>query len=71
MLIKEVVRRANLSKVNQLILSFVPVFKPVTTVTRWQCEMSGQSQLPCFAKTPGWRRMTSEDVSSALALVNK
>ena len=29
------------------------------------------SQLPSSPRTPGWRRMTSEDVPSALALVNK
>ena len=69
-LIKELVRRSNLSKINQLILSSISIFKPVTTVTRWECDLCNL-QLPCYAKTPGWRRMTLEDVSATLALVNK
>ena len=31
----------------------------------------GNSQLPSSPETPGWRRMTSEDVPSALALINR
>ena len=49
------------------------MFKPVTTVMRWiyQFNQHTSIQLPSSPKTPGWRRMTSEDIPSALALVNK
>ena len=72
-LIKELVRRANLTKINQLLLINRPLFKPVTTIMVWsyQFNQPTSNQLPSSPKTPGWRRMTSEDVPSALALVNK
>ena len=72
-IIKELVRRANLSKINQLILSYYSLFKPVTTVMKWSYNFNQptSSQLPSSPRTPGWRRMTSEDVPSALALINK
>ena len=72
-LIKELVRRANLAKINQLILGHSSLFKPVTTVMRWIYRFNQQtsSQLPSSLRTPGWRRMTSVDVPSALALINK
>ena len=72
-LIKELMRRANLTEINQFILYNNPVFKPVNTVIQWiyQFNQHASSQLPCSPRTPGWRRMTSEDVPSALALVNK
>ena len=69
-LIKELVRRANLTKINQLIVSDVTLFKPVTTINVWSYDITS-SQLPSSPRTPGWRRMTSEDVPSALALINK
>ena len=73
MLIKELVRRANLFKINQLILSKETLFKPVTTIILWTYTFNEptSSQLPSSPRTPGWRRMTSEDVPSALALINK
>ena len=74
MLVKELVRRANLYKINQLILfSFSNLFKPVTTIMLWTYEFNQptSSQLPRSPRTPGWRRMTSEDVPSTLALINK
>ena len=74
MLIKELVRRANLYKINQLILSFrETLFKPVTTIIVWMYKFNQltNSQLPSSPRTPGWRRMTSKDVPSALALINK
>ena len=72
-LIKELMRRANITEINQLILYQTPSFKPVSTVMQWtyrfnQCT---SSQLPSSPRTPGWRRMTSEDVPSVLALINK
>ena len=72
-LIKELVRRANLAKINQLILGHSSLFNPVTTVMRWIYRFNQQtsSKLPNSPRTPGWRRMTSEDVPSALALINK
>ena len=71
MLIKELVRRSNLSQINQLILYSISISKPVTTVTRWLCDLRSKLQLPSSPRTPGWRRMTSGDVPSALALINK
>ena len=72
-LVKELVRRANLSKINQLIFAFGPLFKPVSTIMEWLCyfDQLTSSQLPSSPRTPGWRRMTSEDVPSALAFINK
>ena len=72
-LIKELMRRANLAKINQLIFGYSPLFKPVTTITEWRLLFNQltSSQLPSSPRTPGWRRMTSEDVPSALALINK
>ena len=73
MLIKELVRRANLLKINQLILHNESLLKPVTTIVIWTYTFNKptSSQLPSSPRTPGWRRMTSEDVPSALALINK
>ena len=69
-LIKEFVRRANLAKINQLILSQITLCAPVTTCKVWSYFIT-TNQLPSSPRTPGWRRMTSEDVPSALALINK
>ena len=73
MLIKEIVRRANLTKVNQLILPQDIMFKPIATIIVWsyQFNQPTSGQLPSSPRTLGWRRMTSEDVPSALALINK
>ena len=72
-LIKEFVRRANLAKINQLMIGHGSFFKPATTIMRWiyQFNHPTNRQLPSSPRTPGWRRMTSEDVPSALALINK
>ena len=71
-LTKELMRRASFSKIYQLILHSIPLFKPVSTVVLWVCKLNhSQLQLPSSPRTPGWRRMTSEDVPSALALINK
>ena len=72
MLIKELMRRASFSKIYQLIFHSIPLFKPISTVMWWVCKLNhSQLQLPSSPRTPGWRRMTSEDVPSALALINK
>ena len=74
MLIKELQRRANLSKINQLLLPSNAILKPVCTIVNWiqMLNKPGTSYpLPSSPRTPGWRRMTSEDVPSALALINK
>ena len=72
-LIKELVRRANLAKINHLMLPGGSLLKPVTMIIEWRYQFSQftSSQLPSSPRTPGWRRMTSEDVSSALVLINK
>ena len=66
-------RRANLAKINQLIFTRGFLFKPVTGITEWTYQFSQltSSQLLSSPRTPGWRRMTLEDVPSALALINK
>ena len=73
MLNKELMRRANLNNVNQFVILDHSLLKPVATYPIWKYEVnhSTTSQLPSSPRTPGWRRMTSEDVPSALALVNK
>ena len=73
MFIKELVRRANFAKINQLVTTSTTLFKPVTTIMVWlyQFNQLNNSQLPGSTRTPGWRRMTPEDVPSALALINK
>ena len=69
-LIKELIRRVNLCNINQLVLFQYNVLRPITTVPIWKY-IFANSQLPSSPRTPGWRRMTSEDVPSALALINK
>ena len=73
MLINELVRRTNLYKVNQLMFVSSNLFKPVTTIMLWTYMFNQltNSQLPSSPRTSGWRRMTSEDIPSALALINK
>ena len=74
MLIKELMRRANLNKINQLLMSSNSLVMPATTVVQWVYwfdHPTSSQKLPSSPRTPGWRRMTSEDVPSALALINK
>ena len=76
-LIKELMRRVNLYNNNHLVLTFrnPSVLKPITTISacawRYSFDRPTNSQLPSSPRTPGWRRMTSEDVPSASALINK
>ena len=73
-LIKELMRRANLYCINHLYLNLqFNLLKPITTLHSWICSFDPPTniQLPSSPRTPGWRRMTSEDVPSALALINK
>ena len=74
-LIKELTRRGNLCNVNHLVLTLenTSLLKPLTTthIWRYSFNLSTNSQLPSSPRTPGWRRMTSEDVPSVLALINK
>ena len=75
MLIKELLRRSNLCNVNHLVFSVThaDIIKPISTVHVWRYSFDNptSNQLPSSPSTPGWRRMTSEDVPSALALINK
>ena len=75
MLIKELMRRVNLCNINHacLIYGNDGILKPLSTVHAWKYSFDHptNSQLPSSPRTPGWRRMTSEDVPSALALINK
>ena len=75
MLIKELMRRANLSNINHLVFLMhrADIVKPINTTHLWSYSFNNpsSSQLPSSPRTPGWRRMTSEDVPSVLALINK
>ena len=70
---KELMRRANLYDINQFVIFNNEFIKPITTITQWKYQFRNPSapQLPGSPRTPGWRRMTSKDVPSALALINK
>ena len=73
MLNKELMRRANVNGINQFVIFNEPLLKPVATYMVWIYHFNhpATSQLPSSPRTPGWRRMTSEDVPSVLALINK
>ena len=73
MLAKELTRRANMTEVNQFILRTHPLFRPVTDTTIWSYQFNQPTSdpLPTSPRTPGWRRITSKDIPSALALINK
>ena len=74
-LTKELMRRANLYSINHRLILVVHCdpFKPITTPQIWKYNFDDltNTQLPSSPRTPGLRRMTSEDVPSALALINK
>ena len=72
-LIKELMRRVNPYNINHLnlMMDYSPL-KPITTMHTWRWfDHSTNTQLLGSPRTPGWRRMMSEDVPSALALINK
>jgi len=74
-LFKELMRRSNLCKINQMILAFClnKVLKPVTMITNWKCPPQNFAKY-AFSSPPkisGWKKLTPELVPSALALVNK
>ena len=68
-------RRVNLCNINHLNFTMHTgiIIKPINTTHIWRYSFDdpGNSQLPSSPRTPGWRRMTSEDAPSALALNNK
>ena len=70
---KELQRRSSLTKINQLLLPSNLLFKPVSTTVYWGhiFDQFTSDLLPSSPRTPGWRRMASEDVPSVLALINK
>ena len=76
-LIKELMRRVNLYNINSFILNIQgsSILKPLSNIHIWTYSFDHMhptnGQLPSSPRTPGWRRMTSEDVPSALALINK
>ena len=75
MLIRELMRRGNICSINYLTLTMDhnSILKPINKQYVWiyTFDHPTNSQLPSSPRTHGWRRMTSEDVPSALALVNK
>ena len=72
---KESIRRVNLSGCYHGITYFESdsIFKPLVTLTKYKFMFSYEScaNLPNSPTTPGWRLMTSNDVTSALPLTNK
>ena len=68
-------RRVNIYDINHhsIVYPNPSVLKPLSTIHLWvyNFDYTTSSQLPSSPRTPGWRRMTSEDVPCALALVNK
>ena len=69
MLFKELQRRANLHGIDQFVyIGNIAVLKPATTTTSWGCLMLPINDFD--PSTPGWRKMTPEDIPSALAFVN-
>ena len=72
-LLKELQRRTALNKINQFMCSVSSnYFNHIIANTRWYIDFIHLTyQLPDSPTTPGWRKMTTEDVPSALALVNK
>ena len=72
---KEAIRRVNLSGYNQGITYFESdtIFKPFVTLTKYEFIFTIRScaKFPRSPRTPGWRPMTSRDISGALALTNK
>ena len=76
MLIRELMRRANLSNIYYSVQTFMSQYcicKPVIIIAYWEYHFGFLTsiRLPSSPQIPGWRRMTSEDVPSALALINK
>ena len=73
-LVKELERRINIYNVNQMIFcKESSMLKPVATTAVWKYHFNYFYcyQVPGSVATPGWRKMTPEDVPSALTLVNK
>ena len=72
---KELMRRVNPCYINHAILTVESssIMKPVSYlhILKYFYNHPTNSQLPSSPRTPGWRRMISEDVPSALALLNK
>ena len=75
MLNKELMRKVNLCNINHLFRSSLnpSILKPISIIRFWKYifDCPTNTQLPSSPRTPGWRRMTSEDVPSALALINQ
>ena len=70
-LVKELVRRINISNINQVIFSGISsIIKEVASIKTWEYHFI-HYEFPDSPTTPGWRKMTPEDVPSALALVKK
>ena len=72
---REVFRRVNLYGISQGLMAYRidSILKPVANFTRWTYDFKDTYNLPLphSPTTPGWRAMTSKDISSALALTNK
>ena len=74
MLYKELMRRASLTKVNQMMISLQDrLFRPVVMVTNWNnYRFEAPKHLQSSSsRIPGWKKMTARHIPGALALVNK
>ena len=71
---KELMRRSNLFKINQMISTIQnKIFKPMTVITNWKCAPINFAKylFSSLPNIPGWKKLTPELVPSTLALVNK
>jgi len=74
MLHKELMRRASLSKINQMIISLQDrLFRPVFMLTNWNNYLFEAPKYlqSSTSRIPGWKKMTAKHISSALTLVNR
>ena len=75
LLFKEAIRQVNLNGFSQYLIYYLRrcVIKPVVSFVKWEFDFSSDCNpsLPYSPTTPGWRSMTSRDISSAMNLTNK
>jgi len=73
--LKEAIRRINVSGFSHGLMYYIRhcVIRPIVSIIKWEYDFSSNlySPLPCSPTTPGWRTMTSSDISSVMTLTNK
>ena len=69
---KEAIRRVNVSGFSHGLMYYIRhcAIKPVVSLVKWEYDFSSNlySPLPHSPTTPGWRMMTSSDISSVMTL---